>query len=495
MIDPKAAYQALISRDARFDGVFYVGVTSTGIYCRPVCPVKPPKAKNCRFFASAEAAEKAAFRPCLRCRPELAPGNAPVDKAHRVAHLMIQRIEEGLAGEGVDLEGIAAQFRLSLRQVRRITQKELGVSPIELLQTRRLLLAKQLLTETDLSVIDIAFASGFASLRRFNDAFSTRYRMPPSRLRREMGLEKTELAANPTSTLRLGYRPPFDWDAFLEFLHGRRILGVEAVTSKAYLRTVRLGDHVGWIRVTHAADERVLKVEFSNSLMPCLPALLGRVRMLFDLSARPDLIVRQLRKDPRLKSSVELNPGLRVPGAFDGFELTWRAILGQQITVKAATTLAGRLAQAFGETLATPHGGLVRLTPSAAVLADADLREIARLGIVSSRAAAVQSAARAFHSGALRLEPGADPESTIAQLVAMPGIGPWTAHYIAMRALRWPDAFPPGDVAVLRNLEGATARQAELLSQAWSPWRSYAVMHLWRKGRTMVKREGAKARS
>ena len=480
MIDAHAAYAALKSHDLRFDGVFFVGVTSTGIYCRPICPVKTPLEKNCIFFESAEAAEKAAFRPCLRCRPELAPGHAPVDHAHRIAHQLSHRIDEGLLEDGVGLEEIAAQFEISSRQLRRIVQKELGISPIELLQTRRLLLAKQLLTETKLPITEIAYASGFSSLRRFNDAFSTQYRMPPTRLRKQATEDQPQIDAGGTSTLQLSYRPPFDWDGILEFLKGRMVKDVELVTGECYARTVRLGNHTGWIKVIHAPEKHGLFVEFTHTLAPVLPALLGRLRNLFDLAARPDLIAAHLGQDNRLKHSVEKNPGLRVPGAFDSFELVVRAILGQQITVKAATTISCRFAEAFGEKMETPFPELTRLSPLASRVARASIDDVARLGIVSARSACIISIAQAFHSGALRLEAGADPAGAIKQLVALPGIGPWTAHYIAMRALRWPDAFPKEDIAVRNNLGGVSARQAEEMSRAWQPWRSYAVMHVWR---------------
>ena len=480
MINDTIAYDALKSRDPRFDGLFFVGVTSTGIYCRPVCPVKTPKRENCRFFANAEAAEKASFRPCLRCRPELAPGRAPMDNAQRIAHLMVDRVHEGLADEGARLEEIASQFEISSRQLRRIIQKELGVSPIELVQTRRLLLAKQLLTETRLPVTEIAFASGFSSLRRFNDAFRLHYRMPPSRLRLDAMEHGPVVRAHDSSTLLLAYRPPYDWEAILEFLKTRMIKEVEFITNDSYERTVRLGSCTGWVRVTHAAAKASLGVEFTHSLAPVLPALLGRLRNLFDLAARPDAIAEHLMKDKRLKGSVLKHPGLRVPGAFDGFEMAVRAILGQQITVGAATTIACRFAAAFGEKFKTPFPQLTRLTPLARDVARAGVDDIARLGIVSSRSKSILHLAQTFVSGALPLEAGVDAEKAIARLVALPGIGAWTAHYIAMRALRWPDAFPQGDIAVRNHLGGISAKAADEISQAWRPWRSYAVMHLWR---------------
>jgi AraC family transcriptional regulator of adaptative response / DNA-3-methyladenine glycosylase II len=490
MIDAASAYRAMLSHDARFDGVFFVGVTSTGIYCRPICRVKTPQRKNCRFFPTAEMAEKARFRPCLRCRPELAPGLAPVDHAHRVAQLIVHRIDEGLVGDESGLEAIAARFGIGSRQLRRIAQQELGVSPIELKQTRRLLLAKQLLTETRLPVTEIAFASGFSSLRRFNAAFSSQYRMPPTRLRKRVAEHGPELPAADTSTLQLSYRPPYDWEGILAFLGARMMQGVEFVTGDSYARTVRLGRHTGWVRVTHYPEKHALQVSFTHSLTPVLPSLLGRLRHLFDLSARPDLIGAHLRKDPRLNKGVARNPGLRVPGAFDGFELAVRAILGQQITVKAATTLAGRWAGAFGEEIKTPFPGLSRLSPLADAVARVQPGDLAQLGLVRARAASILGLARAFRAGSLQLETGADPEAAIRQLVALPGIGQWTAHYIAMRALRWPDAFPKEDIAVRNCLGGVSAKQAEAMSQAWRPWRSYAVVHLWKSPARPSRRVG-----
>lgn len=478
--DTAALYNAYASRDPRFDGVFYIGVTSTGIYCRPVCTAKTPKAVNCRFFNSAEAAEKASFRPCLRCRPELAPGNAPVDDAHRIASLIARRIEEGMLDGGAGLEDVAAKFGWSSRQIRRIVQNELGVSPIELVLTRRLLLAKQLLTETTLPITEVAFASGFSSLRRFNDAFDGRYGIPPSHFRKAAADTARTTTVSESFTLQLTYRPPFDWAGLLAFLSARTLRGVERIEEDAYFRTVQLGEHTGWIHVRHAPEKRALVVELTHSLTPVLPALLGRLRHAFDLTARPDVIAAQLMCDPLLTDAVARNPGLRVPGAFDGFELAVRAILGQQITVKAATTLAGRFVDAFGAPFATPHSDLTRLSPTPQRIADATVDDVAALGIIASRALSIITLADEVASGRLKLEAGAHPEVTIKQLVALPGIGMWTAHYIAMRVLRWPDAFPKADIVLRKRLGGVTAAQADALSQAWRPWRSYATLHLWR---------------
>jgi AraC family transcriptional regulator of adaptative response / DNA-3-methyladenine glycosylase II len=488
-LDHHRLYKALAARDSRFDGVFFVGVTSTDIYCRPICPVRTPKAANCRFFATPQEAELAGFRPCLRCRPELAPGSAPVDDAQRIAQLIVQRLEEGQIDEPSGLEEIADQFELSSRQIRRIVQHELGVPPIQLLLTRRLLLAKQLLTDTRLPVTDVAFASGFSSVRRFNDAFSRRYGMPPTHLRRKATVETMAMDERQTSTLQLSYRPPYDWNSMLAFLRARALEGIEHVTDTSYARTVQLRDAKGWIRVTHSRPSHSLHsrpshsllVELTHTLMPVLPALLGRVRALFDLDARPDLIARHLRKDARLAAAVKANPGLRVPGAFSGFEMGLRAILGQQVTVKAATTIACRFVEAFGDPIVTPFAELNRVTPSPTRVADASVDDIARHGIIAARAKSIIALAAAQASGELSLDGGAqrNPDESITRLAGLPGIGPWTAHYIAMRALRWPDAFPKEDIAVRNRLGGVTAREAEALSQAWRPWRSYAVMHVW----------------
>ncbi|MEW5918803.1 MAG: AlkA N-terminal domain-containing protein, partial [Gemmatimonadota bacterium] len=486
--DTTALYNALVARDARFDGVFYVGVTSTRVYCRPVCTARTPKAANCRFFASAEAAEKASFRPCLRCRPELAPGNAPVDDARRIAALLVQRIDEGMLDGGAGLENVARRFGWSSRQIRRIVRKELGVSPIELVLTRRLLRAKQLLTETQLPMIDVASASGFASVRRFNDAFSRRYGLPPTHFRKTA---RTSAAGSITETpleLQLHYRPPLDWAALLQFLRARATTGVEHVTDDAYLRTVSLGTRTGWLRVRHTAERRALLVQMAPTLAPVLPALLGRLRNLFDLDAHPDLIEAHLSRDPLLRRRIATRSGLRVPGAFDSFELAVRAVLGQLVTVKGATTLAGRFVAAFGTPIATPHENLTLLHPTPERIAVLAVSDIASLGITAMRAATIISLAQEITSGRLTLEAGSHPETSVAQLMSIRGIGAWTAQYIAMRALRWPDAFPKEDVALRKALGNVTAARADELSESWRPWRSYAALHLWQGASTPTAR-------
>src|SRR5690606_31617175 len=387
--DTAVLYQAIISRDARFDGVFFVGVTSTGIYCRPVCSARKPAARNCRFFQRAAQAESAGFRPCLICRPELAPGSAPVDGAGRLARLVVQGLDDGLLDDGAGLERLATRCGWSSRHLRRVVRQELGVSPMELVLTRRLLLAKQLLTETELPVSQVALASGFSSTRRFNDAFVRRYRMPPGRFRTTSGGDSRLPSVLDTLTLQLAYRPPFNWSALLAFLDARSTRGVERVEGNGYLRTVSLRGLTGWVAVRHDARRRSLRVELSRELAPVLPALLARLRQLFDLDARPDIIRARLGADPRLAPLMEVAPGLRVPGAFDGFELAVRAILGQQVSVAAATTLAGRFAAAFGVRIETPHEKLELAMPCAERVGSLDAERIAALGIVRARAHAI----------------------------------------------------------------------------------------------------------
>ena len=474
-LDDDACYRALLARDARFDGVFFTGVTTTGIYCRPVCTARTPGRDRCRFFTSAALAEQAGFRPCLKCRPELAPGHAPVDRAGTVARAAAARIEAGaLAGSG-SLEELAASLGLSSRQLRRAVRKELGVSPVELAQTNRLLLAKRLIAETQLPMVQVAFAAGFDSVRRFNALFRNHYRLTPSELRRA----RSSAVDGDCLRLVLAYRPPLAWEAMLRFLEARAIAGVECVSGSAYLRTIAVGDHRGWLKVAPVADRNLLAVELSTALAPALPPVLARLRNLFDLDARPDVIAGHLALDPMLRTSVKRQPGLRVPGAFEGFELGLRAIVGQQVSVRGASTLAGRIAERFGEAIETPLPCLNRLTPSAESIAGARSATLAGLGLPAARAESLRNLARVVARRELDLEPGVDPTAIIERLVQLPGIGPWTAEYIAMRALRWPDAWPAGDLGLLKAARLKSARALEQAAERWRPWRAYGAMHLW----------------
>ncbi len=367
----------LFARDTRFDGLFFVGVKSTGIYCRPVCTAKTPGRARCHFFASAALAEQAGFRPCLRCRPELAPGHAPVDSVRTVARAAATRIEAGALNDGGGLDDLAASLGLSARQLRRAVRRELGVSPVELAQTNRLLLAKRLIADTRLPMVRVAFAAGFDSVRRFNALFRSHYRLTPSMLRRSAKSE----TANDCLRLVLTYRPPLEWGAMLRFLAARAIPGVECVTEFAYHRTVAVGEHRGWLSVSRIADRNLLAVDLATALAPALPAIFVRLRNLFDLDARPNIIAEQLVRDPLLASSVARQSGLRVPGAFDAFELAMRAMLGQQVSVRGASTLAGRFAERFGERIATPLACLNRIAPTAESLAAARSTTLASLGL------------------------------------------------------------------------------------------------------------------
>ncbi len=468
-------YRALVARDTRFDGVFFVGVKSTGIYCRPVCTAKTPGRKSCRFFASAALAEQAGFRPCLRCRPELAPGHAPIDQPRTIARIAAKRIEAGALSRGGRLEELAAGLGLGSRQLRRLMRRELGVSPIQLAQTNRLLLAKRLIAETELPMVQVALAAGFDSLRRFNATFRGHYRLTPSSLRRSAA----RAVAADCLRLMLSYRPPLDWAAMLRFLEKRAIPGVECVTEVAYHRTIGIGEHRGWLSVSPVAGRNLLAVDLSTALVPVLPAILVQLRQLFDLDARPDIIAGHLTLDPGLAASVAKHPGLRVPGAFDSFELGMRAILGQQVSVRGASTLAGRFAERFGEAMKTPRACLNRTAPAAETIAAARRSTLASIGLPMARAECLRNLARAIVRQEVDLEPGSDPVATAKSLQNLAGIGPWTAEYIAMRALRWPDAFPAGDLGLLKAARLNSTKALKAAAERWRPWRAYAAMHLW----------------
>lgn len=473
-LDPRQCYEALKARDSRFDGSFFVAVSTTGIYCRPVCSARTPRRDRCTFYANAAAAERSGYRPCLRCRPEIAPGPAPVDAVRTAACWAAARIEAG-AMNGGGLEQLAAEYGLSSRQLRRVIKAEFGVTPVELAQTRRLLLAKQLLTDSALGMADVAHASGFASVRRFNHLFKTRYSLNPTALRR---CGSPAVSADLIS-LKLAYRPPMAWPQLLGFLTGRGAAGVECAQGWRYLRTVHLDKRRGWFSAQPLPNQHALRLHISASLMPVLTPLLARVRRLFDLDANPQVIEEHLSRDARLRSIVRRQAGLRVPGAFDGFELALRAILGQQVTVKAATTIFGRFAATFGEAAVTPHAGLKFFAPTAERVAEAHVQALSRLGLTQKRAQTVSRLAREVADGNLKLAAGAAMDETLERLLALPGIGGWTAHYIAMRALGYPDAFPHSDLGLMKALELRKPKEILAAAESWRPWRAYAALHLW----------------
>ncbi len=497
--DADGCYRALAAHDARFDGRFFTGVTSTGIYCRPVCRVRTPRRENCRFFALAAQAEREGFRPCLRCRPELAPQDATApawsmqDASALLAREAARRLDDPDAwlpaadgDAGTPVLRLAQQLGVSDRHLRRIFEAQFGVSPLQYLQTRRLLAAKQLLTDTALPVTDVAAASGFASLRRFNAAFVQHYGLNPTQLRRGREDAVGPAAGQPTQ-VRLAFRPPYAVEGVAEFLRRRLIDGVEAVVEDrdgAWMtRTLALPaggrEYTGWLQWRFDTRQPQVLLRVGDTLRPALPTLIRRMRALLDLDADPAAI------DATLLPHFPGTEGQRVPGTLDGFELAVKAILGQQVTVAAGRTLASRLAARLGAPLETPFDTVDRLFPNPQALAATDGETLGALGIVRQRQAALVALARAVAAGELRLHAGADPEATMAALRALPGIGDWTAQYIAMRALRWPDAFPAGDVALQKALgtRGPNPRQAalaaEAASQPWRPWRSYAVLRAW----------------
>ena len=487
LLDHNASYQAITAHDARFDGRLFVGVTSTRIYCRPICRVRTPRRENCRFFETPAQAEAAAFRPCLKCRPELAPGPGLPWTVMDASRTLARQAAEGLDtqaanGDTPNLVQLAERLGVSDRHLRRIFVAEHGVTPVQYLQTRRLLLAKQLLTDTALPVAQVALASGFKSLRRFNAAFADNYRLSPTRLRDaneapRRGRQRSD--DGDSIAVKLGYRAPLDIGALLRFIAQRAIPGVEAVSGNGVRRTLRAGladDAPGWVEVEFLPHADQVRLRFSAQLANASGLLVAEVRRWLDLDAAPQAIDAALAGLPGA-------PGLRLPGGLDAFELAVRAVLGQQVTVAAARTLAARLVERFGTTLVTPWADVARAFPSPRVLETTTIERIAELGIIRTRAAAIVALAQAWPTLAEALRARGAPEALIERLCTLPGIGPWTAHYIAMRALGWPDAFPPNDVAVLKamkqHFKTASQREAEARAQAWQPWRAYAVLRLW----------------
>jgi AraC family transcriptional regulator, regulatory protein of adaptative response / DNA-3-methyladenine glycosylase II len=479
-LDRAACYRAIATRDARFDGRLFVGVRTTGIYCRPICPARTPKPENCAFFASAASAQEAGFRPCLRCRPEISPELAAWRGTSNSVQRALGLIAAGaLDGEGDGVDDLAARLGLGGRQLRRLFREHIGASPVAVAQTRRVLFAKQLLHETRLPMTEVALAAGFGSVRRFNHIFKELFGRPPRAIRRtrEGGPSPADIALN------LPHALPYDWPAMLAFLAVRAIPGVEHVADGRYFRTIELEGELGWIEVAPQKRSDALRAVIRFPSVKALPGIVGRIRRVFDLAADIPAITAHLARDARLAPLVAARPGLRVPGAWDGFELAVRAILGQQITVGAARGLAGKLVERHGQRLALAGAPapLTHVFPRPEALAGVDL---AALGMPRARAAALAGLAAAVAGDPGLFGPSADLDSAIARLRALAGIGEWTAQYIAMRALSEPDAFPAADIGLLRALADASGKRpspAELLrrAEAWRPWRAYAAIHLW----------------
>jgi AraC family transcriptional regulator of adaptative response / DNA-3-methyladenine glycosylase II len=471
-LDWKTCSQARLSRDVRFDGKFFIAVLTSRVYCRPICPARTAQEKNVRYFATAAGAAEAGFRPCLRCRPECSPGTPAWLGTSNTVSRALRLIDESALADG-GIEALAGRLGVGSRHLRRLFLLHLGATPIAVAQTRRLHFAKKLIDETKLAMSDVAFASGFGSVRRFNAAIRKTYDRTPRQIR--LLARRRETQPDNQYVFRLQFRPPYQWDILLKFLAARAIPGVEVVEGNSYRRTISLDGRHGLIDVSFdsAKPAVVARIEFGNPRS--LFVIVERIRNLFDLNADWQSIAAALAKDRELAGRLRTAPGLRVPGCWDGFELAIRAILGQQVTVKGATTLAGRLVRAFGRKLAAPNG-LTHLFPTSVVLARADLSAV---GLTASRAATIRALARAVADGELKFEGVIDTGAFRAKLCEIPGIGKWTAQYVAMRALREPDAFPAGDLGLVRGLGAASERELEQRSEAWRPWRAYAAMYVW----------------
>lgn len=498
-LDHETCYRAFRSRDRRFEGRFVVGVTTTGVYCRPGCPARLPRRENVRFLPSTAAAEEEGFRACMRCRPDTSPDSAAWMGTSATIARALRLIDEGALNDG-GVEDLAARLGMGERHLRRLFVQRLGAPPRSIARTRRAHFARKLLEETELPIRTVAISAGFGSTRRFNTAMRETFGRPPRDLRRARRAAAKRLAGGNGGTLasycaacdvaqadglvlRLPFKPPLDWDSLLGFLAPRAIPGVELVDGETYIRAIRVEGSTGVIAASPIRGENAIRLRVHAQVGPGLDRVARRARRLFDLNADPDRIARDLRKDPLLAPLVRRAPGLRVPGAWDGFETAVRAILGQQVSVRGATTLAGRLVERFGTSLtgsrmAVSPRNISHLFPDPGKLAGADL---AGIGLPRTRAEAIRSLARAAVAGEIRFCASMEHEESVRRLCALRGIGPWTAQYIAMRVLGEPDALPSGDLGLQRALKMNAAR-LEKRSESWRPWRAYAAMHLWRSG-------------
>ena len=485
MFSKEICERARLARDSRFDGRFFVGVLTTGIYCRPICPAVAPKSENVSFYPSAAAASEAGYRPCLRCRPECAPGTPAWGGSSTTVRRGLKLIAGGALDDG-DVGQLSDRLGVTSRHLRRLFTKHLGASPLAVAHTQRLHFAKRLIDETALSMGHISSAAGYGSIRRFNDTFKKTYGRTPRELRK-FGNGSKDSGNAATLSVRLPYREPFSWPAMLEFFAGRATPGVESVTGSSYQRTISVAGKHGVIAVSPQKKSACLTLTLTCVDTGALFEIVQRSREVFDLDAPIDEITTTLKRDETLKRLVGKSPGIRVPGAWDGFELTIRAILGQQISVKAATTIAGRIADRYGEKLSlsfeATNTGLSRIFPSAERLMRA---RFSNIGLVRSRADTIRRAAAAVVGGDLIFDAAQEPEDFCRSLTAIKGVGDWTAQYVAMRVLKNPDAFPSTDLGLLKAL-GSTANQtgnatpADLLrrGESWRPWRAYAALLLW----------------
>jgi AraC family transcriptional regulator of adaptative response / DNA-3-methyladenine glycosylase II len=470
-LDWQVCSRARLSRDARFDGKFFIGVLTSKVYCRSICPAPTAKEANVRYYPSAAAAAEAGFRPCLRCRPECSPGTpAWLGTPSTVSRALRMIAEGGLAEGGVEV--LAQRLGVGSRHLRRLFLQHLGATPGAVAQTRRMDFAKKLIDETTLPMSSVALASGFGCVRRFNAAIRKVYRRTPTQIR---SLARHTVPLENEYLFRLRYRPPYNWDGMLRFLAPRATPGVEAVESGSYRRSISLNGNHGWLEVSPDGgnDGLAVRVQFGDPR--ALFLIVERIRAMFDLNADWAAISQGLAGDPVLAMRMEANPGMRVPGCWNGFEMAVRAILGQQITVKGATALAGRLAAALGTPISA-SGGVTHLFPAPEVLADAGLSAV---GMPRARWETIRALARAVSDGQIRFDGIIDADDFLARMCEIPGIGKWTAQYVAMRALGEPDAFPSGDLGLLRALGLESSRELERRAEAWRPWRAYASMYLW----------------
>jgi len=474
----QVAYEIFKNRDRRFDGLIFVGITSTGIYCRPICPAPQAKSANCRYYPSAVLAEQAGFRPCLRCKPERSPYSYNAEDISNLVYRATQKIEYALIKDWT-LEELAHDLKVSSRHLRRSFVQELGVSPIKYLQSVRLLRAKQLLGDANLTVTQVAFASGFKSVRRFNEIFKQQYSLTPSNIRKQQKA-KLDHSDEKTIHLKCGYRVPYNWHHIISYFQARSAHPAELVNNGVYYRTVQLGAYKGWYSVAHSQKDLHLSVQISHNLHPIVAEVIAKIKRQFDVHANPLKINAKLEKDSILRQSVLSNPGLRSPGSFDPFEMLIRVILGQRISVKAATTLMNRYVSTFGEVFKTPVAGLNRISPLPKVVAKADAGRVASLGIPYKRAETIITVSKAFDQGRLNFAPDTDLEKLRTALAEIPGIGPWTIEYMLMRGISWPDAFPTADLGVQKALGANSKKEIEAISQSWQPYRSYATHHLWK---------------
>ena len=471
-LDWRVCSRARLSRDPRFDGKFFIGVLTTGIYCRSICPAPTCKEKNVRYFPTAAAAAEAGFRPCLRCRPECSPGTpAWLGTCSTVTRALRLIGESGLDDGGV--ESLAERLGVGARHLRRLFLKHLGASPSAVAHTRRLHFAKKLIDETTLPMAHVAQASGFGCVRRFNAAIRDTYHRTPTKIRR-LVRQTANLPENEYG-FKLHYRPPYQWKSILAFLAARATPGVEAVDHGSYRRSISLNNLEGYFEVSLGREPDTLDVRIQFPDPRSLFFIMERIRRMFDVNADWEPIAHRLRTDPVLRSAVCRKPGLRLPGCWEGFELTTRAILGQQVTVKGATGLAGRLVRSFGRPLSAPNG-VTHLFPRPDVLADARLT---RLGLTHQRADTIQRLARAVCGGEINFDTVIDNDALLGRLQVIPGIGPWTIQYVAMRALGEPDAFPTYDIGLLRAMHITSPTVLEVRSKKWRPWRAYAALYLW----------------